>query len=72
MPWDTTIIVRWSATQDMPDNSPYLNRGVHIVRMIWGRIVDIDANEDSQFVADALKVMAAHGLAEAAAEPIVS
>src|ERR1700679_2311843 len=34
MPWDTTIIVRWSATQDMPDNSPYLNRGVHIVRMV--------------------------------------
>jgi hypothetical protein len=49
-----------------------LNRGVHIVRMVWGKIVDIDANEDSQIVADALKVMAAHGLAEAAAEPIVS
>ena len=72
MPWDTTIIVRWSATQDMPDNSPYLNRGVHIVRMVWGTIVDIDANEDSQIVADALKVVAAHGLAELAAEPIVS
>ena len=71
-PWDTTIIVRWSATQDMPDHSPYLNRGVHIVRMKWGKIVDIDANEDSQVVAEALKVFAAHGLEEALAAPIVS
>jgi ketosteroid isomerase-like protein len=72
MPWDTTIIVRWSATQDMPDGSPYVNRGVHIVRMQWGKIVDIDANEDSQIVAEALKVFAAHGVAEALADPIVS
>ncbi|GAC1311337.1 MAG: nuclear transport factor 2 family protein [Steroidobacteraceae bacterium] len=72
MPWNTTIIVRWSATQDMPDKSPYLNRGVHIVRMAWGKIVDIDANEDSQIVADSLKVMAAYGVAEAVAAPIVS
>jgi ketosteroid isomerase-like protein len=72
MPWDTTIIVRWSATQDMPDGSPYVNRGVHIVRMRWGKIVDIDANEDSQIVAEALKVFAAHGVDEALAEPIVS
>ena len=71
-PWDTTIIIRWSATQGMPDGSPYLNRGVHIVRMRWGKIVDIDANEDSQAVADSLKIWAAHGVEEALAEPIVS
>ena len=71
-PWDSTIIVRWSATQDMPDHSPYLNRGVHIVRMKWGRIVDIDANEDSQVVAEALKVFAAYGVEEASAAPILS
>lgn len=72
MPWNTTIIIRWSATQEMPDKSPYLNRGVHIVRMAWGKIVDIDANEDSQIVAESLKVLAAHGNAEALAAPIVS
>jgi len=71
MPWNTTIIIRWSATQDMPDRSPYLNRGVHIVRMVWAKIVDIDANEGSQIVAESLKVMAAHGIAEALAPPIV-
>jgi ketosteroid isomerase-like protein len=56
----------------MPDGSAYVNRGVHVVRMQWGRIVDIDANEDSQIVAESLKVLAAHGVAEALAEPIVS
>ena len=71
-PHNTVIIIRWSATQDLPDHSPYLNRGVHIVRMRWGKIVDIDANEDSQAVADSLKIWAAHGVEEALADPIVS
>ena len=71
-PHDTTIVIRWTATQQMPDNSPYLNHGVHIVRMKWGKIIDIDANEDSQIVAESLKIWAAHGVAEALAEPIVS
>jgi ketosteroid isomerase-like protein len=71
MPWNTVVIIRWSATQDMPDESAYLNRGVHIVRMVWGKIVDIDANEDSQIVAESLKVMAAYGTTEALAPPIV-
>jgi ketosteroid isomerase-like protein len=71
-PHDTTIVIRWSATQDMPDGSPYDNHGVHVVRMRWGKIVEIDANEDSQAVADALKVWAAHGVEEALADPIIS
>lgn len=71
-PHDTTIIIRWSATQGMPDGSPYHNHGVHIVRMRWGKIVDIDANEDSQTVAASLNIWAAHGVEEALAAPIIS
>jgi uncharacterized protein with PhoU and TrkA domain len=48
------------------------NHGVHIVRMRWGKVVDIDANEDSQLVAESMKVLAAHGVQEALADPIVS
>ena len=55
-----------------PDGAPYENHGVHIVRMRWGKVVDIDANEDSQLVAESLKTAAAHGIQEALAEPIVS
>ena len=71
-PWNTTIIVRWTAVQEMPDGSPYNNHGVHIVRMRWGKIYEIDANEDSQLVAAGLQVWAAHGVPEAIAEPILS
>ena len=72
LPHNTTIIVRWSNTDSLPDGSRYENHGVHIIKMRWGRIVEIDANEDSQAVAESLKMRAAHGLEEAAAQPIVS
>ena len=69
---NTTVIIRWVGTQTLPDGAPYENHGVHIVRMRWGKVVDIDANEDSQLVAESLKTAAAHGIQEALAEPIVS
>ncbi|MEH3101649.1 nuclear transport factor 2 family protein [Sphingomonas adhaesiva] len=72
LPNDTTIIVRWSATDELPDGSPYRNRGVHIVKMRWGKVTEIDAHEDSQAVAGNLSRQAAMGVAEAAADPIVS
>ena len=71
-PARTTIVIRWTATQDMPDDSSYVNHGVHIVEMRWGKAVSIDANEDSQAVDAALRVFAAHGVDEALAAPIVS
>ena len=72
LPHDTTIIVRWSATDTLPDGSPYRNRGVHIVGMRWGKVVDIDAHEDSLAVARNLERQAALGVAEATAAQIVS
>lgn len=71
-PWNTTVIVRWSGVQEMPDGSPYDNHGVHVVRMRWGKVSEIDANEDSQLVAEGLRIWAAHGVKEALAEPILS
>jgi hypothetical protein len=50
-PWNTTVIMRWSGVQTLPDKSPYDNRGVQAIRMRWGKVFDIDANEDSQLVA---------------------
>ena len=72
LPHNTTVIVRWTNTDSLPDGSRYENHGVHIVKMRWGKIVEIDANEDSQAVAEALKMRAAYGIEEAAAPPIVS
>ncbi len=72
LPHDTTIIMRWSATDTLIDGSPYRNYGVHILKMRWFKIVDIDAYEDSQAVAENLKLQAAHGIREAAEPPILS
>jgi ketosteroid isomerase-like protein len=72
LPHNTVIVIRWTGEQTLPDGSPYENHGVHIVRMRWGKIVDIDANEDSQVVAESMQVFAAHGVDEALAPPIIS
>ena len=73
LPHNTTIIVRWTATDDpLPDGTEYKNHGVHVIKMRWGKIVAIDANEDSQAVADSLKIRAAYGNTEATAAPILS
>jgi len=71
-PWNTTVIMRWSSVQDLPDGSSYNNHGVHIIRMRWGKVFDIDANEDSQLVAATLQIWAAYGVTEALADPILS
>lgn len=72
LPHDTTIIVRWEAQATLLDGSPYRNRGVHVIKMRWGKVTDIDAHEDSEAVVKGLAVQARRGIAEAAAEPIVS
>ena len=71
-PWNTTVIMRWSGVQSLPDESPYENHGVHVIGMRWGKVYDIDANEDSQLVAASLRIWAAYGVDEALAPPIVS
>jgi ketosteroid isomerase-like protein len=72
LPHNTVVIIRWTATDIFPDGSLYCNHGVDIVRMRWGKIVEIDANEDSEAVANMLKKKAAAGVAETIAAQIVS
>lgn len=72
LPHNTVIIIHWSATDKFPDGSPYYNHGVHIVRMRWGKITEIDANEDSEALANMLKRQAAAGVEEARAPQILS
>jgi ketosteroid isomerase-like protein len=72
LPHDTTVIVRWEAQATLLDGSPYRNRGVHVIKMRWGKVIDIDAHEDSQAVVNGLAIQAQRGIAEAAGEPIVS
>jgi hypothetical protein len=50
----------------------YLNRGLHVITMRWGKVCALDVFEDSQEVARGLATQAASGLKEAVAEQIES
>jgi len=71
-PWATTVIIQWTGTASTPNGSPYHQHGVHIVTLRWGTVTSIDANEDSQAVTEQMAALAAAGVDEAAAEPILS
>ena len=69
-PWDTTVTVEWTDGATLANGSPYLNRGVHVVRMKWGKVTSLHAYLDTAVWIDACKVMERDGIAEAAADPI--
>lgn len=70
-PWDTVAAVEWTSHALLPDGTPYDNRGTHVIRLRWGRATAFSAYLDSQRTAAALDRLAALGVAEASAAPIV-
>lgn len=72
-PNDTTATARWRAHATLADGGePYRNLGVHVVRLRWLKIVDMDVYQDTQILRDALDRQARAGMQEATAVPITS
>jgi ketosteroid isomerase-like protein len=70
-PWDTTAVIEWRDTAIMADgDTSYVNDGVHVIRLKWGKIVSLHPYLDTQKYAAALNRLAGTGLAEAGAAPI--
>lgn len=69
-PWDTTVAVQWIDRSTPPDGVPYVNAGVHILRLRRGTLVSLHVYLDTQKVAEVCDRLAADGMAEAAASPI--
>lgn len=69
-PWDTTIAVEWVDTATPADGSSYVNEGVHVIKMTWGKVVYLHAYLDTQETEVLCKRLVAYGLAEAGAPPI--
>ena len=65
MPWNTVAVVEWSAGVTPLKGDPYINTGVHIIRLKWGKAVKISAYENADLVAKACRVMLDKGVAEA-------
>jgi ketosteroid isomerase-like protein len=72
-PNNTTVAARWDAHASLADGGePYRNRGVHIVRLRWFKIVDMDVYQDTQILCAALDRQAAARIDEATAAQITS
>jgi ketosteroid isomerase-like protein len=69
-PWNTNIAVEWVDSAMPADGSEYVNEGVHIIKMRWGKAVYIHAYLDTQLVEALFKRLSAYGMAEASALPI--
>lgn len=69
-PANTTVatLVRISGT--LADGSAYSNSFGQFIRLRWGKLVEIETIEDTQRLAGALDIQAAHGIAAASAPPI--
>jgi len=69
-PWNTVVAVEWVDQFTALDGQPYSNEGVHVLRFLWGRIVEIHAYLDTQKVEAFMQRLAAVGIDEAVAPPI--
>lgn len=70
MPWNTVIAVEWIDRAKPADGSDYVNEGVHIIKMKWGKVFYLHAYLDTQLAAALCERLAKQGLAEASAAPI--
>jgi len=72
-PWSTTVFVKWGANAKLLDGrNLYVNNGIHVFKLRWGKVHSIEEYFDSQAADRGLALQAGAGLAEAAAKPIRS
>lgn len=69
-PWRTRLAVRTHVRGPLPDGTVYENVMIQLMTLRWGRVTEVETLENLQELERALAVVAAHGQAEATAEPI--
>jgi ketosteroid isomerase-like protein len=70
-PWDTTVVAELTDRATPADGKDYVNSGAHVIRMRWGKVVSIHAYLDTQVLVNTFNRMAASGIKEAKAPPII-
>ena len=72
-PWHTTVFVQWDGSATLLNgDASYVNRGLHVFTLRWGRVYALEEFQDLQEAARGLSAQAAAGFKEAVAEAIVS
>ncbi|MBC7936704.1 MAG: nuclear transport factor 2 family protein [Rhizobacter sp.] len=69
-PWNTTAAIEWEDKATPANGEQYINKGVHVIKMKWGKAVYIHGYFDTQLFNDLCKRLAATGLKEASETPI--
>lgn len=69
-PWNTRVVTHFAITANMPKGRRYENRGMQLLRLRWGRVVEDLIIEDTQVVASALEYLASNGVESASLPPI--
>ena len=67
-PWRTTVAVQW---RERSLGGSYVNQGVNLIKLRWGRVQVIRIYCDTQHLAQMLDRLAGDGIAEASAAPIL-
>ena len=70
-PWSTRVATDVIVRATLPDGTPYENVFNQFVRLRWGRVTEVRTLEDTQKLARALRDLAAMGIREAEAPPIL-
>ncbi len=70
MPWATTVVTRFQDVVTPQLGAPYVNDGIQVIRIRWGKAISVRTYVDTLKVDKALRYMAENGIAEAAAKPI--
>ena len=70
-PWDATAVAQWTDRATPIDGKYYVDSGVHVIRLRWGKAVSIHAYLDTQVLIETFNRMAANGIEEAKAPPII-
>jgi ketosteroid isomerase-like protein len=69
-PRNTVVMVEWTERATLPDGQPYVNEGVHVIRLQSGKVVRTNIYLDTQKLDEALRKLQAQGITEAGEPPI--
>jgi ketosteroid isomerase-like protein len=71
-PWSTLAVVEWTETNSGTDGVETSNEGANVIRLAWGKVVSVRIYTNTAGLESTLSRLAAAGVSEAKAAPIVS
>ena len=69
-PWLTTVAVQWTEHAHPADGREFHNSGVSVMRLRWGKLVELRSYVDTQLIAETFQRLVTYGVTEAGAPPI--